>query len=98
MTYFELISNNKTEIEYLNKYFGALLENSLSNLDCINVPLSTDSDKQVICKIVVLVMVTLYNFRHQYKVIEESKGSKSPSKNKGLKKRFSKFIDTIVNI
>lgn len=100
MTYFELISSNKTEIEYLNKYFGAILENAMINLDFINVPLTTnsDSDKQVIPKIVVVVMVTLYNFRHQYKVIEESQGSKSPGKNKGLRKRFSTFKNTVVNL
>jgi hypothetical protein len=98
-TYFESIEN-KSEIEYLNKYFSAIIENTLKNLELLNSSILTneDRDKLIVSKIVVMAMLCLYNHRHQYKIIEEKTKGSSPRKFKPLRNRFNLCCETIQNL
>lgn len=91
---------NKSEIEYLNKYFSAIIENTLKNLELLNSKILTneDRDKLIVSKIVVMAMLCLYNHRHQYKMIDESSRSDSPGNFKTLKTRFGSCCETIQNL
>jgi hypothetical protein len=99
MTYFELISSNKSEIDYLNKYFAAIIEDSLKSLNSIGTSfLSHHEDKSTVPNVVILIMLSLYNFRHQYKMIEETSKSSSPSHNKPLLARYKAFESTVKSL
>lgn len=95
--YFESIGSNKNEVEYLNKYYAVLIENSLKNLDSVNRDFlkGEEEDKATTSNVVIMIMITLYNFRHLYKIIEETNKGASPSSNKGLTKRFEAFNQTV---
>lgn len=98
-TYFEEITS-KQEIEYLNKNIAAVIEHSLFNLNMITMPILDENNegKLKATKIVTMIMLTLYNLRHQYKVLEESEGNSSPRKSKGLRKRFDQTQEMIQNL
>lgn len=96
MTYFELISSNKSEIDYLSRYFAAIIEDSLKNLSSMGISfLSHHEDKSTVPNVVILIMLSLYNLRHQYKIIEETSKASSPSHNKPLLARYKVFETTV---
>lgn len=98
MTYFELISNNKSEIDYLNKYFSTIIEESLNNLNklgCMFMNDNVDLDNQKIGHVVVMIMITLYNYRHHYKIIEETSKEDSKTNFSNLADRFEQFEKVI---
>ena len=73
-SYIELITENKAEIEYLNKNYYVIIQNWFYDLDLLEFKIfdsSSDNSQQVI-NMVVMIMLILYNYRHFNKIIEQN--------------------------
>ena len=77
-TLFELLSESKNELEYLSRHFVVIMEKSLILVERFYSEQGELllKDEETVPKLITMIMVLLYNYRHFNKVMEEKTQTK----------------------
>lgn len=101
-TYLEMLIESKSEIEYLSKYFANIVEISLEYIEhFFNEKLEENESKDETSKLITLIMVVLYNYRHISKIVEEKHVNDKTAihtKKSRITSNFKQTIKTIETI